>query len=74
VGGDEVELEPGVIDQPPLDGRRAVRRVVVDDDVDVELCWDVLVDLVEELAELDRSVAGEALADDVTSGPVQGRE
>ena len=74
VGGDEVEVEPRVVGQPPLDGRGAVRRVVVDDDVNIELWWDVSADLIEELSELDRAVAGKALADDVASGLVQGRE
>ena len=45
--------------------RGAVRRVVVDDDVNIELWWDVSADLIEELSELDRAVAGKALADDV---------
>ena len=51
-----------VVGQPPLDGRGAVRRVVVDDDVNIELWWDVSADLIEELSELDRAVAGKALA------------
>ena len=67
-------MEPRVVGQPPLDGRGAVRRVVVDDDVNIELWWDVSADLIEELSELDRAVAGKALADDVASGLVQGRE
>ena len=45
-----------------------------DDDVNIELWWDVSADLIEELSELDRAVAGKALADDVASGLVQGRE
>ena len=67
MGGDEVEVEPRVVGQPPLDGRGAVRRVVIDDDVNIELWWDVSADLIEELSELDRAVAGKALADDVST-------
>ena len=37
VGGDEVEMESRVVGQPPLDSRGAVRGVVVDDDVNVEV-------------------------------------
>ena len=47
-----MQRETGVADHPALDGRRLVGGVVVDDDVHVEVFGHVVVDQVEEPAEL----------------------
>lgn len=41
-----------------------VRAVVVHHDVDIEIGWDVALDLVEELAELTRTMTRHTFADD----------
>lgn len=53
VGRDEVDVEPRPLGEPSPDKRRLVGRVVVHDDVHVEVGGHALVDAVEELAELD---------------------
>ena len=47
-----MDVEAGVAGEPVLDLRGLVRAVVVADQVDVEPCGDVLVDLLQELQEL----------------------
>ena len=62
--------------EPPLHGRRLMRPVVIQDDVDRDpgLPLDLGVDLVEELEELLLPVPAVALADDMARDDVQGRE
>jgi riboflavin biosynthesis pyrimidine reductase len=60
--------------QPLPDERRLVRRVVVEDQVNVELRRDGLVDRVEELTKLHRTVAAMTASDDGARLDIQGRE
>ncbi len=60
--------------EPVADQRGLVGGVVVHDEMDVEIVGDVGFDLVQELAELGRAVAGIALADDTAGGDVEGGE
>ena len=60
----QVEARP--LGQPVSDQFNLVGAVVVQDEVDVEFRRDVLLDCVEEAAELDGAVAAMGLADDVS--------
>ena len=62
--GREVEVEPGVLEQPLLDRRRLVRGVVVQDQVQVQVLRDGGVDELEEPQELLVPVPAVGLADD----------
>src|SRR5262249_29849246 len=73
-GGGEMNMPSRAACQPVTNQRRLVRGVVVHDQVYVEVGWHIRFDLVEELAEFARSVAGEALADDAAGGNVEGGE
>ena len=72
--GDEVELHPGVLLQPRLHPPVLVRRVVVEDDVKIELRIDPLLHLGHEAEELPVPVAGHALVDHLPGRHVQRRE
>ena len=65
VGGCEVEVEPPVSEQPPLNLRGFVGRQVVQDHVDIELVGDFPVDLVEEPSEVLRGVRARDVGDPV---------
>jgi hypothetical protein len=52
VGRCEVNVESRALSQPPLNGRRLVSCVVVEDEVDVELVRDLVIDRPEEAEEL----------------------
>ena len=60
--------------EPISDGLGLVGGYVVHDDVDVEIAGNIDFDDVQEGAELARSMAGEAFADDPAGGGVEGRE
>ena len=64
VGRGEVDVEPRPLGEPGPDDQRLVGRVVVHDDVHVEVGRHAFVDAVEELAELDGPVAAVRLGDD----------
>ena len=57
-----MDVEAGTSSEPALDGRRLVRRVVVEDQVDIEIGGYGLVDLLEEAPELETSMSPVALA------------
>ena len=42
-----MEMEPGVAQEPGVHDRALVGRQVVQDDVDIQLRWHILVDLVQ---------------------------
>jgi hypothetical protein len=63
-----------MLKQPALDQRGLVGAVVVEHQVDLERVWNVGVDRVEELAELDTAVSPVMLRDDLAGLHVQGRE
>jgi hypothetical protein len=64
VGRREVEVESGMSEQPALRRRRLVGAEVIEDEVDLEISRHLSIDTVEELPELDRTVAPMDLADD----------
>ena len=72
--GDEVELETGVAKQPAPDRGRLVGGVVVEDQVHGERRWHGLIEQVEELAELDRSMASMQLMGHPSGGDVESCE
>ena len=58
--------------EPVADRLRLVGRVVVHDDVDVEVGRNVGLDVIQELPELRAAVAPVALSDDRPGGDVEG--
>ena len=58
-----MQLDPGMGQQPPLDCGCLVRGQVVADDVDGQAGVGLPVDVIEEVAEVDRPVLGGQLAD-----------
>ena len=73
-GRGQVDVPAGPLGEPGTDHRGLVGGVVVHDQVDIEVLGHVGLDLVEELEELRCPVAGEALADHLAGGDVQGGE
>ena len=57
VGRREVQVEPGMAQQPTLDKRRLVRAVIVEDQMDLEVAWNLGIDAIQELAKLNRAVS-----------------
>src|SRR5207247_10902047 len=74
VGGREVEVEAGMPDQPLLDGWRLVGRVVVEDQVEVELLRHRLVARLQEVAERAPPMPSMELADHLAAGHIERRE
>ena len=70
----EVYVEPRTLRQPTPNRRRLVSRVVVHHEMDVEMLGDLLVDRVQELLELDRSMTSMAFADDLSGRNVECRK
>lgn len=60
--------------QPPVDLGGLVGRVVVEDEVHVEVVGDFAVEVVEELLEFGGAVAGVQLGVDPAGGDVEGGE
>jgi hypothetical protein len=73
-GRREVQVEPGVAQQPLLDRRSLVGAVVVADQVQVQPAGDGGVDELEETQELLVAVPPLVLGDHRASGQVQGGE
>ena len=69
-----MKLIPRVTFEPSLHRRRLVRRIVVEDEVNIEIGWHRLVDLLEESSELKASVALVAFPQDLPRRHVEGRE
>src|SRR3954452_1991114 len=67
-------MEARVSEQPALDERRLVRRVVVQHQVHLEVRWYFCVNAIQKLAELSRTVSAMQFADDFATGDIQGRE
>jgi hypothetical protein len=63
IGGREVNVKSGALSEPLPDDGRFVRAVVVHDDLNVESGRHLMLDQVEELAELHRAMAVTQLAD-----------
>src|SRR2546427_7574004 len=63
-----------VTSEPPLHRGMLVRRVVVDDQVEVELRGRLTVDAPQELEKLLMPMAGQTLADDLDLEDIEGRE
>ena len=60
--------------EPVADRLRLVRRVVVHDDMDVEIGRNVGLDMIQELPELRAAMAPVALSDDRPGGDIEGGE
>ncbi len=73
-GRREMQLEPGMAFKPPLDLRRLVGGVVVDDQVESQVLGRRAVDLVQEADEFLMAMLLHALADDRAVEHVQRRE
>jgi arabinofuranosyltransferase len=74
IGGRVVDVEAGARGEPTTDARVLVRRVVVDDEMDVELLRDRLFDVTQELKELLVAMPALALGEDATGSDIEGRE
>ena len=74
VGGGEVKMVAGPVDEPALDAGVLVGTVVVDDEVDIEVRGHVGIDVPEEAQEFLVAVARLALGEDLAGGKVQGGE
>src|SRR6266849_3698998 len=70
----EVKMKTWALQQPALNGGRLMSTVVVEDQMDVKPWWHLGLDLVEELAKLDRAMAPVELANNLASLSVQGGE
>ena len=70
----EVNMPARTPGEPVADRLRLVGRVVVHDDVDLEVGRHVGLDVIQELAELRAAVAPVALSDDLACGDVKGCE
>src|SRR5579859_1928705 len=57
--------------QPALDQRRLMRAVVVQDQVDLKVLWNLGIDAVQELAKLRRAVSAMQFPNDLAAGHVQ---
>ena len=71
VGRSEVDVESRMARQPCPRALRLVSDVVVQDEVDVELAWNSLIDLPQELQKLVSSMPAVERADDLSGGNVQ---
>ena len=71
-GGREVEMKAGPLDQPPMDPRRLVGPVVIENQLDVERCGAGRGDRIEELAELEGPVPPMERSDDPATVRVEG--
>ena len=67
----EVYVEPRTLRQPTPDRRRLVGRVVVHHEMDIEMLGDLIVDRVQKLLELDRSMASMTFADHFSGRDVE---
>src|SRR5881409_1614167 len=68
----EMQVKATMFGQPALHLRMLVGPVVVQDQMNVQLRWDALIDLAQELAELDVAMPGIAGAEDRPLERVQG--
>jgi hypothetical protein len=66
VGGGEVDVKPGMAEQPSMDLGGLVSRDVVDDQMDGELLGNASIDEIQEATELDGAMAFCHVGDDVT--------
>lgn len=73
-GWNEVQHEPGMMGQPALHARVAVRAVVVEDQMQGRATGELSVEPLEKLQELLMSVARITLADDPTFDDLEGGE
>ena len=71
-GWREVQVKPGVPQQPAVDHRGFVGAVVVEDQVDLEVLGHRSIDGVQELPEFDGPMALMAFADDLSGLEVKG--
>src|SRR6266446_10162024 len=74
VGRSEVDVEARPLGEPVTDDRGLVGAVVVHDHVDVQVRGDVVLDGVQEAAELDRTVTAVDLAENLSGLDVEGSE
>ena len=73
-GGCKVKMKTGTLGQPPVDRGRLVRRVVVQDKMDIERRGNLLVDDGEELFELDGAMTLITLTDHLSRLDIEGGE
>src|SRR5260370_4602053 len=73
-GRREVELKPGALQEPALNGRSLMSTVVVEDQMDAKLWRHLGIDLIQELTKLNRAMAPVELANHLASLSVQGGE
>ena len=69
-----MEVETWPLQEPALDRGRLVGAQVVEHQVQLELVGHLVVDAVEEVAELDGTMPAMQLADDLAGGDVEGGE
>src|ERR1700726_996707 len=67
----EVQCEAFVSRQPALHGRRLVGGVVVEDQMQIEMCGRLAVDCFQKRQELVCPMAGQTFPDDGTGGPIE---
>src|SRR5260370_10515221 len=70
-GGREVKMKTWALEQPTLNGRGLMSTIVIEDQMHVEPWRHLRLDLVEELAKLQRTVAAMKLTDDLAALSVQ---
>ncbi len=70
--GGEVHMEARPLGQPGTDGRRFVRAVIVQDQVNIQRCGDRVVDSIQERPKLDSPMPPMALPDHLPGFHIQG--
>ncbi len=71
VGGSEVQMVSGSFEQPLSHRLSLVGSVVVQDQMHIHVFGNIRLNLIEELHELGRAMAGKTLTQDIAGGDVQ---
>ena len=71
VRGREVEVEPRMAQQPPVDQRRLVCSVIVEDEVDIQFHGNYRFNMIQKLAKLGGTVSPMQFTDDLASSDIQ---
>lgn len=72
--GSEMQMKAGAFGQPAMNQRGFVSSIVVQNQMDLEMSWDLSVDRVEEATKLYGSVATMQLTHNLAALGIQGRK
>lgn len=74
IGRGEMQLEPGIAQQPAMDRRSLVGSVAVEHQMDIEVGWDFGVDALQKAEALGAAMATVEISDHPAADDVQGGE